>query len=402
MTRALLRAVVRRTFGAALAVVLTCGGAGVAFAGTPDDVAAAHAAVGRGDDAGAIRLLTRALSRPELRGAQRADVYIARAGIFERQKRYDGLISDMQQAIVLRPHDWVAYYGLGLGYHLNGDPTRAIAAYTRGISLASPDVSLFNGRGRAYKAVGDDRRARADFEHAVAIDPRYSFAYENLGMLDYEQLRYDDAFAAFDHVVGLDPKHADGYQWRGAIAFLQNRPADARADLNRAILLDPAFFNAYRWRGLVNFADREFSDAAADFEAAARLRPALPYNVLWAYVARLKLKTADAAELRTASTRFDLRAWPGPLFALLLGEQTYTDVVARATAGVPPATATANRCEAAFYAGELALSRDDVATARPLFAEALKTCPVHYTEHDGAVAELRWLNAEPAPAGAGT
>ena len=396
MIGAPLRTLVRRAFGAALAVLLIGGGAGMALAGTSDDIVAARAAVARGDDDGAIRLLTRALSEPDLSGAQRADVYIARAGIFERQKRYDGLISDMQQAIVLRPHDWVAYYGLGLGYHLSGDPKRAIDAYTRGIELASPDVSLFNGRGRAYKAVDDDRRARADFEHAIAIDPRYAFAYENLGMLDYEQLRYDAAFAEFDHVVHLAPEYADGYQWRGALSFLRNEPAAARADLDKAIALDPKFFNAYRWRGLVNFTDREFSDAAADFETAARLRPTVPYNVLWAYVARLKLRTADAVELRSVSSRFDKRAWPAPVFAMFLGERTYAEVLAQATAGVPAATAVGYRCEATFYASELALSREDPGAARRLLDEAVRTCPVHYTEHDGAVAELRWLDARPA------
>ena len=388
----------RRSLCVALTIVFITGGASVARAGLADDIAAAHAAKQRGDDAGAIRLLTRALARPELRGAQRGDVYIARAGMLERQKNYAAVISDMEHAIALRPRDWVPYYGLGLGYHLKGELKNALVAYNRGLAFASPDVSLFNGRGRAYQAIGDDRRARADFEHAIAIDPRYRFAYQNLGMLEYEQLRYDAAFAVFDRVVELDPKQADGYQWRGAISFLRNQPAAARTDLNRAISLDPAFFNAYRWRGLVNFADREFSDAAADFDAAARLRPAVPYNTLWAYIARLKMRGADAAGLRAAATRIDRRTWPGPIFALFLGEQTYADVVARAGIGIPASTAAANRCEAAFYGGELVLSHDDIGNARALFAEALKICPVHYTEHDGAVAELRWLDAEPTPA----
>jgi tetratricopeptide (TPR) repeat protein len=387
----------RRRLSVALTILLVAGAASMARADVAADVAAAHAAVQRGDDSGAIRLLTRALARPEVRGVQRAEIYVARGGILERLKRYPAVISDMQHAIALRPHDWVAYYGLGVGYHFNGEPKKAIEAYNRGIAAASPDVALFNGRGRAYQATGDLRRARADFEHAIALNPRYLFPYENLGMLDYEQLRYDAAFADFDRVVQLAPERADGYQWRGATAFLRNQPAAARADLDKAIALDPKFFNAYRWRGLVNFTDREFSDAAVDFETAARLRPTLPYNVLWAYIARLKLKTADAAALRTASSRFDERTWPGPVFALFLGERTYAEVLARATAGVPPATAAGNRCEAAFYAGELALSRDDAGTARGLLDEAVRTCPVHYTEHDGAVAELRWLDAQPSP-----
>lgn len=380
---------------AALAVVLVGLGTGVALAGASEDVAAAHAAVRRGDDAAAIQLFTRALADPSLRGAQRGAVYMNRADVFERQKRYAAVISDMRQAVALRPHDWVAYYGLGLGYHLSGDPTRAIAEYSRGLAVAS-DPALLNGRGRAYRDTGDDRRARADFERAIALAPNYAFAYRNLGMLEYDQLNYDAAFADFDRWVELDSKNYDSYQWRGATAFERNQPAAALADIDRAIALNPEALNAYRWRGLINFLSHDFTASAADFDAADRLKPTV-YNAVWAYLARLRAGTAGEAALRTAAARFDADAWPGPLVGLVLGERTYRDVRERAQAGVPATAAAANRCEAAFYAAELALSRNDRETARPLLDEALATCPVHYVEHDGALHELRWLGASPSP-----
>ena len=392
----------RRVLAAALAVVLFAAvGQGAAQAGAPADIAAAQAAKKSGDDATAIRLFTRALAQPDLRGAQRADAYVDRAGIFERQKRYDAVISDMRNAIALQPRLAIAYYGLGLGYHLNHDPKRAIAVYSRGLALAprSLVLALLNGRGRAYHDTGDDGLARADFERAIALDPSYPFPYQNLGMLEYAQLRYDAAYADFDQLVRLGPENASAYQMRGAISFLRGDPEAARADFSRAIALDPACVEAYHWRGMVNFVSRQFSDAAADFASAARLRPTKPYDELWAYVARLKLKTADPSELRTAAARFNGRTWPAPIFALFLGEQSYSDVRALSEIGGPPATVVAShRCEAAFYGGELALSRDDVTTARSLLDEALRTCPIHDTEHDGVVAELHWMDALPAPA----
>jgi lipoprotein NlpI len=257
---------------------------------------------------------------------------------------------------------------------------------------------MLNGRGRAYHDTGDDVRARADFERAIALDPTYPFPYQNLGMLDYAQLRYEAAYADFDRLVALNPKEALAYQMRGAISFLRDQPEAARSDFNRAIALDPACVEAYHWRGMVNFVSRQFSGAAADFASAARLRPANPYDELWSYVARLKMKTADPTELRSAAARFDRRTWPAPIFALFLGERTYSDVGALAQAGGPSATLLAShRCEAAFYSGEFALSRDDVATARSRLNDALRICPVHDTEHDAVIAELRWIDALAAP-----
>jgi lipoprotein NlpI len=395
---------VRRALAAVLALFFfAAGGAGTALADASADLAAAQAARHRGDDDGAIRLLTRALARTGLRAPERADAYVDRAGIYERHNRYDAVISDMRHAIALQPRLAIAYYGLGLGYHLNHDPKRAIGVYSRGLAFATRSliVAMLNGRGRAYHDTGDDLRARADFERAITLEPSYPFPYQNLGMLEYSELRYDAAFADFDRLVQLSPKNASAYKMRGAISFLRNQPEEARDDFSRAIALDPACVEAYHWRGMLNFVSREFPDAAADFASAARLRPTKPYDELWTYVARLKTKTADSAELRAAAARFDRRAWPAPIFALFLGEQTYSDVRALGEIAGPDATVVAShRCEAAFYGGELALSRDDVATARSLLDEALRICPVHDTEHDAVVAELRWLNAQPAPAAA--
>jgi lipoprotein NlpI len=389
----------RRALAAALALLVFAAGApGTALADATADVAAARAAKRSGDDDGAIRLLTRALAQADLDPAERADAYVDRAGIYERQKRYDAVIADMQRAIELQPRLTIAYYGLGLGYHLNHDPKRAIDVYGRGLAFATGSlvVAILNGRGRAYHDTGDDARARADFERAIAVDPSYPFPYQNLGMLDYAELRYDAAFVDFDRLVQLSPTNASAYQMRGAISFLRDQPDAARADFSRAIALDPGCVDAYHWRGMLNFVSRQFADAATDFAAAARLRPAKPYDALWAYVARLKVRTADPAELRAAAARFDARAWPAPIFALFLGERTYSDVRALGDVPRPDASVIAShRCEAAFYAAELALSRDDVATGRALLADALRTCPVHDTERGAAVAELRWLDAQP-------
>jgi lipoprotein NlpI len=172
-----------------------------------------------------------------------------------------------------------------------------------------------------------------------------------------------------------------------------NRPEAALADVDRAIALEPSSEPAYRARGLVRFGIAQYGAAAADFATAARLQPARPENELWAYVSRLKDRTADPAELRAAAARFDRTVWPGPLFGLLLGEQSYAEVRDRGTAGVPPAVANDRRCEAGFYGTELALSRGDTDTARSLVRDALGACFARDAEYGAVRTELRRLDA---------
>jgi lipoprotein NlpI len=381
---------------AALAIALlalTARGGFAAAGSAADDVRAAHAAFARGDDAGAVRLFTLALARPELRGAQRGLAYVDRGLAFERLKNYAAMIADMEQGVTLRPHDPVAFAGLALGYQRNGEPQRAVDVYTRALAVVGSTAFLLNGRGQAYRAAGDDVQARGDFERAIALEPGFRFTYRNLGSLEFHQLHYDAARADFDQLVALDPGHADGYMLRGAVFAMVNQPDAAMADFDHAIALEPGSEPAYRFRGLGRFGIQQFSAAAVDFASAARLQPARPENELWAYVPHLKDRTADPAALRAAAARFDRAVWPGPIFGLLLGEQSYPEVRSMAAAGVPPDVAKDRRCEAAFYAAELAVSRGDIATARPIIIEALGTCFARDAEHGAVAAELRRLAA---------
>ena len=381
---------------AALAIALlalTARGGSAAAGSAADDVRAAHAAFAHGDDIRAIELFTRALARPELRGAERGLAYVDRGLAFERLKNYAAMIADMEQGVALRPHDRVAYMGLALGYQRNGELERAIATFTSGLDAAGTSAFLLNGRGQAYSAAGDDALARADFERAIALEPSFRFTYRNLGSLEFHHLHYDAALADFDRLVALDPTHADGYTLRGAAFVMLGKPDAALADFNHALDLESASESAYRFRAYGRFGLQQFAAAATDFTSAARLQPARPENELWAYVSRLRENSADPAALRAAATRFDLAVWPGPIFGLLLGEQSYNVVLAAAATGVPANVATDRRCEAGFYAAELAVSRGDYATARPIIIEALGTCFARDAEHGAVTTELRRLAA---------
>jgi tetratricopeptide (TPR) repeat protein len=376
-------------------LALTARGGFAAGGSAAEDVRAAHAAFARGDDVEAIQLFTRALARAELQGAQRGLAYVDRGLAYERQKNYAAMIADMERGVALRPHDRVAYMGLALGYQRNGEPQRAIVTYSQGLEAAGIGAFLLNGRGQAYLAAGDDVRARADFERAIALEPGFRFTYRSLGSLEFHQLHYDAALADFERLVTLDPAHGDGYELRGAVLFMLGRTDAAMADFDRALDLEPASEAAYRFRAYGRFGIQQFSAAAADFASAARLQPTRAQNELWGYVARLKDRSADPAALRAAAARFDRAVWPGPIFGLLLGEQSYADVRSLATAGVSPDVAKDRRCEAAFYAAELAVSREDWATARPIIVEALGTCFARDAEHAAAATELRRLAARP-------
>src|SRR5262249_36006792 len=68
--------------------------------------------------------------------------------------------------------------------------------------------SLWRGLRYGYGAL-------ADFNRAIALDPRSAWAYFGRGTILGEQGRFDEAIADFDRAVELDPQFALAYANRG-------------------------------------------------------------------------------------------------------------------------------------------------------------------------------------------
>lgn len=129
----------------------------------------------------------------------------------------------------------------------------------------------FEGRGRIALRHGDHRRALADFNEAIHLNPNRASLYRERALAYRQNGEVELAIADFDEAIALDPKLAAPYHERGlALA--------AKGDLDRAILsystavrLDPSDAQARLDRGLAFLARGQADDARADFEAALAL-----------------------------------------------------------------------------------------------------------------------------------
>jgi lipoprotein NlpI len=87
-----------------------------------------------------------------------------------------------------------------------------------------------------------------------------------------------------------------------------------------------------------------------------------------------------------------MKAWPGPLVRLFLGEITLATVLAAAD-DRDPTKKREQVCEANFHGGQLALITGEKDQATRLFRLAADECPEYFIELEGAKAELRALGA---------
>jgi Flp pilus assembly protein TadD len=59
----------------------------------------------------------------------------------------------------------------------------ALEELSRAVAMNPQNALAFNNRGVALAALGEEPAAAADFEHALALDPHFAEARENLKRL---------------------------------------------------------------------------------------------------------------------------------------------------------------------------------------------------------------------------
>jgi tetratricopeptide (TPR) repeat protein len=72
-------------------------------------------------------------------------------------------------------------------------------------SIAPSPITVYNNRANARSAKGDYEGALADYDQALALNPRYAEVYANRGVLRLWLKKTSEAEADFARCVALDP-----------------------------------------------------------------------------------------------------------------------------------------------------------------------------------------------------
>jgi len=98
-----------------------------------------------------------------------------------------------------------AYTGRGIAYESKGEVERAIADYNKAIALDPKFAKAYTNRGVAYRKKGESDRAIADFTKAIALNPKSAAAYYNRGYTYANKGEYDRAIADFRKALEINP-----------------------------------------------------------------------------------------------------------------------------------------------------------------------------------------------------
>jgi tetratricopeptide (TPR) repeat protein len=99
--------------------------------------------------------------------------------------------------------------------------------------------------GRKHEIRGEVEKAAADFERAVALDPEFSDAYNDLGTAYFKMHRFADAMAQYGRALELDPA-TSYYHSNLALVFEALHQYDrGKAEAQAALALDASDATAH-------------------------------------------------------------------------------------------------------------------------------------------------------------
>jgi adenylate cyclase len=202
----------------------------------------------------------------------------------------------------------------------------------------------------------DNALGRHLLEEAVALDPKYSGAYEGLGwthMMDarfgwsksrsesmkralelaqkalamdenhidggylmayiYRQKRqYEKSIAEVERLIDLTPNDAIGYKMLAGMLYPLGRGEETISSAKKAIRLDPMISaTTFYWLGMGHWVMRQYEEAIAAYKKAIHLRPtSVPYHTVltatYSLLDREEDARAEAAELLKLDPEFSV------------------------------------------------------------------------------------------------
>jgi tetratricopeptide (TPR) repeat protein len=156
-----------------------------------------------------------------------------------------------------------------------GKNVEALANYDRALALQPRHAEALSNRGNTLKALKRFDEALDGFDKALAIQPDYPAALSNRGAVLFDMARYEEALATYDRSLALRPDQVIAFYNRGGTLHKLGRFEEAIASYDRAIALSPGLVEAHANRGNTLNALHRYDEALTSFDRALALRPDL-------------------------------------------------------------------------------------------------------------------------------
>lgn len=154
-----------------------------------------------------------------------------------------------------------------------GDLEGAILVFCQAIEMNPKYSPAYNNLGLVLRTTHRFGEAEACFRRAIELNPDDSYAYNNLGLVLIDLGYMDKAEVCFQRAIELSPGQAEFYSNLGTVLEEQSYIIEAKAAYCQAIKLDPYYSEAYYNMGGILRLTKELDEAEGSLRKALELRP---------------------------------------------------------------------------------------------------------------------------------
>lgn len=144
---------------------------------------------------------------------------------------------------------------------------------SREAETRSPPPAWLYNQGYLFAHQGQNRRAIAKFQEAVAIAPSFEPALVNLAQLLFSEGEVEQASRIVEQLLGRYPENVGGRVLKGVLLARSGSDEKALAEFRRAIVGDPNFARAHLQLGNLMLKNRELDEAGSAFARAIEIDP---------------------------------------------------------------------------------------------------------------------------------
>jgi tetratricopeptide (TPR) repeat protein len=203
------------------------------------------------------------------------DDLMANSVLKERKGDHQGMLADLEQAILLDSQNPRISYGRAIAKTILGN-SDAISDYNFALSLNLNEPLFYDNRGIAKAKFGDNAGAITDFDRAIGLHPDRAATHYHRGMTKLAQAKQKAGLDNLNQAIALDPNLALAYYSRSLVKAKLGDQKGGIEDLNRTIALNPNYVEAHYRLGLVKLGLGESKGAIESFTRAIILSPKNP------------------------------------------------------------------------------------------------------------------------------
>ena len=290
--------------------------------------------MGRGDPAGALRDVSRAITE----GNRTVANFLRRGIIYESQGEFDKAAKDYSRAVELDPKHSVALFRRGDLRRQRGDLLGAIGDLNQAIALEPGFHSALNIRGICWWEAREYERAIADYSAAIETGSAESPVYSNRGYSLTVLGRLDEALRDFDQSLRLNPANVHAILGRSRLWREAGDQKRLDQDLQASLKLSPQDPQVV---ATVGYRLLELGNIAKGFEFLSRAAELAPHDaglqngLAWTLASYPSPEARMSAVAVAAATRAcELTKWSNPAYldtlaASLADAGRFDDAVAR-------------------------------------------------------------------------